>query len=167
MFSIMNAARRSTHWSIAAAALIAPAVHAQGRIQGTVHDSIAARPLDSAFVQLAYLADPSVSRSAVTDERGRFRVDSLRPGQWIISLMHPRIDSAGVSQLARQVQVQERAETRVQLALPSAKAITRQVCGRERVRATRAASCTGNSPTPAACAGVCEAGSVSSGSTPC
>jgi hypothetical protein len=133
MFSIMNAARRSTHWSIAAAALIAPAVHAQGRIQGTVHDSIAARPLDSAFVQLAYLADPSVSRSAVTDERGRFRVDSLRPGQWIISLMHPRIDSAGVSQLARQVQVQERAETRVQLALPSAKAITRQVCGRERV----------------------------------
>lgn len=133
MLSIVNAARRSTRWSIAAAALIAPAAHAQGRIQGTVHDSIAARPLDSAFIQLAYLADPTVSRSAVTDERGRFRVDSLRPGQWIISLMHPRIDSAGVSQLARRVQVQERGETRVQLALPSALAITRQVCGGERV----------------------------------
>lgn len=107
----------------------ANAAQAQGRVQGTAYDSVAARPLDSAFVQLAFLDDPSVSRSTVTDARGRFSVDSLKPGAWVVSLLHPRIDSAGVTQLARRIVVEPGANTRVQMALPSPASITRRVCG--------------------------------------
>ncbi len=126
----MNGKFHVTAWLVAAAVLVlaAPA-KAQGRIQGTVYDSVAARPLDSAFVQLAFIADPSVSRSTVTDARGRFTLDSLKPGAWVVSLLHPRIDSAGVTQLVRRIEVQPIGNTRVQMALPSAASITRRVCG--------------------------------------
>jgi hypothetical protein len=118
-------------WLVVATALAlgSATTRAQGRVQGTVYDSVAARPLDSAFVQLAFIADPSVSRSTITDARGRFALDSLKPGAWVVSLLHPRIDSAGVTQLVRRIEVLPSGSTRVQMALPSAASITRRACG--------------------------------------
>jgi hypothetical protein len=118
-------------WLVVATALAlgSATTRAQGRVQGTVYDSVAARPLDSAFVQLAFIADPSVSRSTITDARGRFALDSLKPGAWVVSLLHPRIDSAGVTQLVRRIEVLPSGSTRVQMPLPSAASITRRACG--------------------------------------
>lgn len=127
--------RRWFGWLLAATAMVAMTTparaqqKAQGRVQGVAFDSVGFRPLDSAFVQLAYIADPSVSRSTITDRQGRFVLDSLRSGAWLVSLMHPRIDSAGVTQLARRVDVGEKGNTRVEVTLPSARSIARRVCG--------------------------------------
>ncbi|MBL0938771.1 MAG: carboxypeptidase regulatory-like domain-containing protein [Gemmatimonadaceae bacterium] len=104
-------------------------IEAQGRLVGTVYDSVAAKPLSAAFVQLALVSDPSVSRSVRADDRGRFRVDSMAAGTWVMAVMHPRIDSLGIEQLARPVTTRGAGEQRMNLSIPSARSLMREVCG--------------------------------------
>jgi hypothetical protein len=56
-----------------------------GRLEGTITDSVHARPLPSASV-LAIRVDtqPSASAGATTDARGRYRLDSLPAGRYIV-----------------------------------------------------------------------------------
>ena len=105
------------------------AASAQGRLRGTVYDSVASRPLASAFVQLAMVQDPAVSRSIRTDDQGRFSLDSMPPGTWAVVVMHPRLDSLGIEQLSRSVSTSGRGEERIALAVPSPRALLRTVCG--------------------------------------
>lgn len=102
---------------------------AQVRLSGVVFDSVAGKPLASAFVQVAMVSDPSLSRSVRADDKGRFRVDSLQAGSWMLAAMHPRIDSLGIEQLARVVSVSARGEQRITLAVPSARRLVREACG--------------------------------------
>lgn len=115
--------------SVGAALSSAAPLGAQARLSGVVFDSVAGKPLASAFVQVALVSDPSVSRSVRADDKGRFRVDSLRAGSWMLAAMHPRIDSLGIEQLARVVSVGERGEQRATLAVPSMRTLVRDVCG--------------------------------------
>ena len=107
----------------------AASLGAQARLSGVVFDSVAGKPLGSAFVQIALVSDPSVSRSVRADDKGRFRVDSLRSGSWMLAAMHPRIDSLGIEQLARVVSIGHRGEQRATLAVPSMRTLVRDVCG--------------------------------------
>ena len=115
--------------SIGTAHSSAAPLEAQARLSGVVFDSVAGKPLPSAFVQIALVSDPSVSRSVRADDKGRFRVDSLQPGSWMLAAMHPRIDSLGIEQLARVVSIGERGEQRATLAVPSMRTLVRDVCG--------------------------------------
>lgn len=115
--------------SVGASLSSAAPIAAQARLSGVVFDSVAGKPLASAFVQVALVSDPSVSRSVRADDKGRFRVDSLQPGSWMLAAMHPRIDSLGIEQLARVVSVGERGEQRATLAVPSARRLVREACG--------------------------------------
>ncbi|MBL0938770.1 MAG: carboxypeptidase regulatory-like domain-containing protein [Gemmatimonadaceae bacterium] len=103
-------------------------VAAQGRIIGSVHDSVAAKPLASALVQLALVSDPSVSRSVRTDASGRFRLDSLPNGTWVVAVMHPRLDSLGIEQLMRTVSTHGGWEQPLSLAIPSVRTLVERVC---------------------------------------
>lgn len=115
--------------SVGAALSSAAPLGAQARLSGVVFDSVAGKPLASAFVQVAMVSDPSVSRSVRADDKGRFRVDSLQPGSWMLAAMHPRIDSLGIEQLARVVSIGDRGEQRATLAVPSMRTLVRDVCG--------------------------------------
>jgi Carboxypeptidase regulatory-like domain len=100
-----------------------------GRLEGIAYDSIYARPLSGATIQLAFASNVAVVRLATTDERGRFVFDSVAPGQWIIGASHPWLDSLAIVQLTRGADVKSRGITRVVIAVPSAPSLITQECG--------------------------------------
>lgn len=100
-----------------------------GRLEGVAYDSIYARPLSGATIQLAFASNVAVIRFATTDERGRFVFDSVAPGQWIVGANHPRLDSLAIVQLTRGVDVKSRGVTRAVIAVPSARSLITQECG--------------------------------------
>lgn len=100
----------------------------RGRVEGTVWDSTRAQPLVGSVVQLVNASDRSSSRSATTDERGRFRFDSLLPGGWIIGALHQRLDSLAIAQITQSVTVKSRGTTKVRLVVPSGGTLSQQVC---------------------------------------
>jgi protocatechuate 3,4-dioxygenase beta subunit len=117
---------------------IAPTTEAQSRpaaeasvsrLEGIAYDSIYARPLSGATIQLAFASNVAVTRLATTDERGRFVFDSVAPGQWIMGASHPWLDSLAIVQLTRGVDVKSRGITRAVIAVPSARSLIAQECG--------------------------------------
>ena len=95
-----------------------------------VFDSLAARPLGDAIIQLRP-ADSTAGRnvySARSDTRGRFRIDSVTPGVYVAGFFHESIDSLGLTPPLREVTVGARS-TSVALAVPSARTIATTLCG--------------------------------------
>jgi hypothetical protein len=104
--------------------------HAQsGRIVGAVFDSVVIRPLPGAVVQMVSVSDPSLSRTIVADSLGRFRADTVPVGAWALAAMHPRLDSLGLDQIRGSATVAPTGQTRVTIAVPSARPLARLVCG--------------------------------------
>lgn len=116
------------------------AVHAQprpprpGRIEGAVYDSVARKPLGHATVQLLRVGSDTDMRTATADSVGRFRFDSVAAGEWSVGAWHPRLDSLGVSQLARRTKVDAGKRRQLALAVPSPTSIIRRLCGDSTVR---------------------------------
>jgi hypothetical protein len=118
--------------ALGAFAVSTPTARAQtatGRIDGVVFDSVYARPLARASVQLALAANVSVTRTLTADDAGRFHADSLEPGAWLIGAVHPWLDSLSIMQLSQGVMVAARGSTRATIAVPSARALITHVCG--------------------------------------
>ena len=120
--------------SIALLALCAtrPA-HAQsetsGRIEGVVFDSVHARPLANARVVAAGTAAQSeVRREATTDSTGRYRIDSLPLGRYIVGFESALLDSLEVAISPREANLDSGAVARLDLALPSAAKLRSAVC---------------------------------------
>jgi hypothetical protein len=131
---VSGAARIGTR--VAASALVAlcsaPMLVAQsatGTITGVVYDSVAARPLARATVQLVRPEDPASTRTISTDSAGRFVLDGIAPGRWLIGAQHARLDTLGVEQLAHAIDVKARGVTRTTLAIPSTRTLVAKVCG--------------------------------------
>lgn len=71
---------------------------ARTTVTGIVYDSIAMRRLPAALVQLVPAADPQgTSFGATTSENGRFRIDSVPPGQYLVGFFHAEIDAMGLA----------------------------------------------------------------------
>lgn len=100
-----------------------------GRLAGVVYDSTRMRPVADALVQLLR-ADRAGIRATRTDARGRFQVDSLPVGTWVVAALHPRLDTLGIEQLSRGVEVRGRGTTRVVLAVPALRTLMARVCSR-------------------------------------
>lgn len=73
----------------------------RGRVQGVVYVSVSRRPLSQATVQLLRVGSDSGMRTAEADSAGRFRVDSVTAGDSLVGAWHARLDSVGLTQLAR------------------------------------------------------------------
>nr|MDQ6925584.1 carboxypeptidase-like regulatory domain-containing protein [Candidatus Eremiobacteraeota bacterium] len=74
-------------------------------VVGMAWDSTASRPLAGAVIQLVDPRDPSVSRSTVADSLGRWRVDGVAPGLWVVGFLDPTLDLLGIDSPLRAVHV--------------------------------------------------------------
>lgn len=129
----MNCERRFVVCALVAAVL-APPVGAQvaatgARVSGVVYDSVARRPLAGALVQLVVRDSPSASRSIVTDSSGRFQLDDVAVGSWLMGFYHAALDSLGLDSPLLNVVIQDSTPVRAMLAIPAPRTIVRATCG--------------------------------------
>ncbi|MBL0171832.1 MAG: carboxypeptidase regulatory-like domain-containing protein [Gemmatimonadaceae bacterium] len=93
------------------------------RVDGIAYDSLARVPLRQAFVSIV-----AIGRTATTDDKGRFRMDSVPEGPQLFTMQHAAFDSLGLSGMSSRVLVQ-RGMPRVVLAVPSFGTLWRAACG--------------------------------------
>ncbi len=103
-------------------------IHAQPtprlmRVEGVAYDSLAKAPLSGALV-----AVQGTGRSAMSDAKGRFRIDSVPEGTHLIAMTHAAFDSVGLSGTTSKVAVNANTP-KLLLALPSFATIWRAACG--------------------------------------
>jgi hypothetical protein len=124
--------RAVTAVAVLALCITRPA-HAQGassgRIEGVVFDSVHARPLAEAHVvAVGTGAQDEVHREATTDSSGRYRIDSLPLGRYVVGFESPLLDSLEVALSPREANLTAAQRTTVDLALPSAPKLRSAVC---------------------------------------
>jgi hypothetical protein len=72
--------------------------------------------------------EPIVTFDAPTDDRGRYRLDSLPPGSYALHVSSPLLDSLALSLPDRSVTITASVRTRADVALPSGTALRDAVC---------------------------------------
>jgi hypothetical protein len=122
---------------LAAVALLSAAVplHAQdavpmGRLEGTVKEGVRSRPVQASSIVLARLepAEPALSFGARPDDRGRYRLDSLPAGRYMIQLTHEMLDSLDLAMPTDEVNIVAGQTARAQFSLPTSIALRNAVC---------------------------------------
>jgi hypothetical protein len=114
--------------------LVSPPVRAQrvptGRIEGELRDSVHKRPLADAMIAIARTApaQPEFYRVLVSDQRGRYHVDSLAAGRYTIWFSHPFLDSLEISFPPRVLELSAGEEARVDFATPSGATLRAGAC---------------------------------------
>jgi hypothetical protein len=98
------------------------------RVTGDVYDSLSFRVLPEATVQFVPVNDPARVRSVTTDSGGRYAVDSLAPGVYMVGVLHPIIDRLGLETMALAVRIAEPGDVVLPLALPSATTVIASRC---------------------------------------
>ncbi len=93
------------------------------RVEGVAFDSLSNRPLPDAFVAVV-----GTGRTATSDSKGRFRLDSVPEGEQTLTMQHAAFDSLGLSGASLRVTVRNRMP-RVVLAVPSFATLWRVACG--------------------------------------
>ncbi|MGQ0714483.1 MAG: carboxypeptidase regulatory-like domain-containing protein [Gemmatimonadaceae bacterium] len=97
-------------------------------VVGSVRDSIGDRPLAGATVQLVHTAQITRAWSATTDDRGRFRIDSVEPGEYFVSFFHPAVDSLEIQAPVQRVTLGARDPERIDLGIPRAERVIAALC---------------------------------------
>jgi Carboxypeptidase regulatory-like domain/TonB-dependent Receptor Plug Domain len=97
-------------------------------VVGLVFDSVANRPLIGALVQIVPTTDIKSARSSHTDARGRYRIDSIVPGEYFATFFHLAVDSLGVQAPVRRIRLGERDPEQVDFGLPGAARIIAALC---------------------------------------
>lgn len=96
----------------------------QASIVGTVFDSLRGMPLAGARVFVS-----GTSHAAVTGENGSYAIDSVRPGKYVVSVVSPHLDSLLLEPPFREVQLSAADEKHIELALPTLRTLSTQLCG--------------------------------------
>lgn len=100
-----------------------------GRLEGTVAPWIASRTVQAAQVSLVSLeSETSTTITAAVDASGRYRVDSLPVGRYIVQVSHPTLDSLEVTLPPAQLVIAAGATTRADFSLPSGERLRTIVC---------------------------------------
>jgi hypothetical protein len=107
--------------SVAVSAAVAQTRPPLGSVRGVVFDSVRGRPVAGAMVTVG------AGRLTRTDERGRFRFDSVPEGMRTISVQHASLDTLGIFGISRTANVD--GNTEVQLGVPSLATLWRNACG--------------------------------------
>ena len=103
---------------------VTPSLDAQeatsGALEGTASAGAASRPPRMVTVSVTRLdPEPAVSRVARTDSLGRYRLDSLPAGRWLLEISSALLDSLQLALGAREVRIDAGATVRVDISLPS------------------------------------------------
>lgn len=107
-------------------ALLAQSPEDRGRVVGTVVDSTTFTPLSGARVFLW-----ETSHQGISDDQGRFSVDSVPPGRYSVVFFHERLGQLGISAGPAQVRVEAGRTVGVELAIPSAHTLHAAWCAAE------------------------------------
>ena len=126
---------------------------ANGSLEGTVAHWITTRAVQAAKVSLVQLeSEASNTLTTAVDPRGRYRVDSLPVGAYLVQVSHPTLDSLDVTLPPGRLAIVAGRTTRSDFSLPSADRLRAIVCpgvslGREKaVIAGRAVDAETNAP---------------------
>lgn len=95
-------------------------------VRGVAYDSVRGQPLRNAFVAVV-----GTARSAHSDERGHFRVDSVPPGTYIVAIRHDALDSLGLTQLSTRAAITD-GRDELRIFVPSFATLWRVACGPRR-----------------------------------
>lgn len=115
------------------AAVAAQPVRAQSqpvaRLRGTVFDSVGKAPLTNAAVRVFRSENAAEGIDVRTDSAGLFTVPSLRAGTWLLSFLHPRLDSLRLEPPLARIDIVEAGDIDVTLAVPSGRSLAVALCG--------------------------------------
>ena len=99
-----------------------------GRLEGVVTDSAHARWPEGASVLAIRIDPPAHSAGATVDVRGRYRIDSLPAGRYMVEVANPFLDSLEIALPPREVAVQAGRAVRADFAIPSGKTLRAGAC---------------------------------------
>jgi hypothetical protein len=99
-----------------------------GRIEGVVTDSAHARWPEGASLLAIRTEPPEHSGGAAVDSRGRYRIDSLPAGRYMVELSSPFLDSLEITLPGREVAVEAGRATRLDFAFPSGRTLRAAAC---------------------------------------
>lgn len=103
---------------------------ATGTVSGVVYDSLSQQPLIGAVVQLVDERADNFIRTGTTDSLGRYRLNDVPNGRYMLGFVHPMLDSLGLEPPVREVFVENGRTARADLATPSPLRMRRAICGR-------------------------------------
>src|SRR3989338_3160457 len=121
--------------SLLAVALAAPLLGQVGSaqagrmIRGLVYDSVAARPLAGASVQLAVADGVNAPLIVSSDSAGRYRFDEVPSGRYVLGFYHDALTTLGLDAPTRAVVLSADADVTADLAIPSSEMIRALRCG--------------------------------------
>ena len=99
---------------LAASFVCASAMHAQlATAVGVVVDSVRGRPLVGATIVVS-----GAESQGVSDSSGRFRIDSIPPGDHTMAVLHPFLDEMGLTLTTNKISFAPGATMAVVLATP-------------------------------------------------
>jgi hypothetical protein len=100
------------------------------RVRGTITDSVHHAPLADATVLATPVAPTrdTVFHSARTNAQGRYALEGLGAGRYVISVEHAFTDSIGLSVAPREVQLMAESTTTAGLGLPSIATLRHALC---------------------------------------
>ncbi len=99
-------------------------------IQGTIYDSVAARPLAGASVQLALRNDVRAPRIVLSDSAGRYRFAGVPAGRYVLGFYHEALTALGLDVVTRPVELAADTVATVDLAIPSSAMVRALRCGK-------------------------------------
>ena len=101
-----------------------------GSVAGTVYDSVTARLIAGALVQILPATDLTAQvRSATSNARGVFVIDSLAAGRYLMAFAHAALDTLALASQRVVVEVRAGSRTTVALTVPSVPTIRAAFCG--------------------------------------
>ncbi|MDQ2665754.1 MAG: carboxypeptidase-like regulatory domain-containing protein [Gemmatimonadota bacterium] len=108
---------------------LAAQVASPGRVEGTVTDRIRTHSVRAASVEAMRLEPgPTVSFRVVPDERGRFHLESIPPGRYLIQLGSATLDSLELALPASELNVEAGSTAHTDLSLPLGDVLRDAVC---------------------------------------
>lgn len=118
-----------TWWLLAAPMVVAAQAPVTARVQGTVMDSVAMKPLAGAVVRIVRADDPSFGHTATTDSAGAFAHQSVSGGVWLASFLHSTLDSLRLEPGIVRLEITEAGVVSMPMGTPSARTLVAMACG--------------------------------------
>jgi hypothetical protein len=98
-------------------------------VAGVVYDSVQAKPLIDATVQMVSSTNPASVLSVQTDSTGSFRFERVPRGKYLIGVLDADLGELGLSSIQRLLDVGAESMVHVTLFVPGAIAIRTTLCG--------------------------------------
>ncbi len=107
------------------------ALAGQSSVSGFVRDSLTGKAFIGASIQLVLSTTPwAAGFTTQTDSIGRYVIRAIPAGVYILGFTHPRLDSLGLDQVSRTIQIDKAVPAlRADLALPSGRTFVTSLCG--------------------------------------